>query len=176
MIEYLAIAGLVLFAAYLYRADFAKYSIFTVGVFKRVTRKRSESGVACTESLCENEVSSGEVRIASKEIVVAGCVMLRYGSVENHYCSDHTSFEFRRMDFKPSTVEKLNETVIQAIVHFSTWVQLPAEEREDSTFNDVTTATQSAFDLAGVAVIVLIAAAMISIINALSGGFMNGSE
>jgi len=61
-----------LLAIYTVRADFSRYSIFTAGVFKRVSRTVVETENECEEELCERTVSPGEERRWFKEIVVAG--------------------------------------------------------------------------------------------------------
>jgi len=80
---------------YLWRVDFQSYSVFTVGTFKKVYRYESADQTAeCSENLCESGCLEGEIRKATKEVVIFGCPIIRQTTAVNHYCPDHTSFEF----------------------------------------------------------------------------------
>jgi len=170
MIEYAIGAVVALVVAFVYlRSDYAHYSIFTVGVFKRVSRRPSTTQTECEESYCEERITDGETRIAYKEIVLCGVAIVRFGGVENHYCQEHTSLEFRQGEFAKPTVEQLQESILSGFVSFSIFMQNSLDDdAEADPFNQTVKATQSAFDLMGVAFIVLIAAVMISAVKGLS--------
>ena len=170
MIEYAIGAVVALFVVFVYlRSDYAHYSIFTVGVFKRVSRRPNTTENECEESYCEHSVTDGETRIAYKEIVFCGVAIVRFGGVENHYCQDHTSLEFRQGEFAKPTVERLQESILSGFLSFSVFMQNSLDEdTEADPFNQATQATQNAFDLMGVAFIVLILAVMISAVKGVS--------
>jgi len=84
--------------AYISRADFERYSIATVGVFKTVDRHTAEGGDECSYGDCTDGTENGERRVAVKEYVVLGCPVYRRAGAVNRYCPTHSSFEFRQQE------------------------------------------------------------------------------
>lgn len=169
MLEWVALsAGLI--AVYIFRADFEKYSIFTTGVFKRVSREVVETDHECHDTYCEATVSPGERRRWYKEIVVAGMPAVRFGGGTHYYCEDHVAFEIRDGldDPRQSTVERLAMPIVEAIVAFGEWKVEPPETEDSPLTNaqaDVTTGMTTAVDLLPAMILVLIAAAVIGVVR-----------
>lgn len=152
-----AIVGLLALGfLYLYRADFEKYSVFTVGVFKRVYRSPArETEFECSERYCSETVVDGEKRTRYKEIVLFGCPILSYGGGTLYNCESHVSFEFTQGDHT-TTTERLQETIVSAIVGFAEWQTIPEVEKPNkSAFDDAMKATSATADLAGVALLIV---------------------
>lgn len=148
-------------ALYLWRADFQQYSVFTVGVFRRVHRYRATTDSECTDTYCDHDVVDGEARKATKEVVVFGCPLFRHNTVVNHYCPDHTSFEYRQGEFAVTRTEQVKQTVIAGISAFAEWeVQRQQNKRP---FDDVQTGTGTAVSLLPVAFLIVIAASIIAV-------------
>jgi len=160
------------------RADFAKYSLFTVGVFERLTRAHSEADQACME--CDSQLDGdGEVRTYYKEIVVAGMAVVRYDTGRSYYCHDHRSFELAHGEAgEQEATSRLPQSVVVGFARFTLWV-FDAEEGvdindDDSEFSDVTenvTSTASAvIGLVPVAILIVTASLVINAVNAIEGG------
>jgi len=135
---------------YLYKADFAQYSIFTIGVFKRVYRFEWHSE-PCSVDGCTD--SSVELREATKEIVLFGCPVLRHGSVTNAYCDDHASFEYREGLYHKPTTKQVRESIEQAALSFVEWQITPPDEQDP--FEKTVRTTNGALSLLPVVVLVL---------------------
>lgn len=163
------VAVAVLTVGYTARADFDKYSIFTVGVFKRVKRHPVQNtGHECSGLHCDAVVEDGEQRRRFKEIVVAGCPVIRYGGGSLYYCEEHVSFEFRQGEVTKTTTQRLAEPILAAFVGFVDWKTTPDHERQESTpFDDVVTTASTGLDLACVGLLVLCAAAVMHSIHSL---------
>jgi len=162
------LVGIILLGLYAWRADFSRYSIFTVGVFKRVTRSPVESEEECEEYYCENTVSPGEKRRSFKEIVVAGIVVVQYGGGTHHYCPDHASFEASEgIDETPGTiVERLSHPAAKLIIALDKRTPETVDEANarDAPRNIAST-TSDVVSLAPVIIIVLIASAMMRLMR-----------
>ena len=155
---------------YTYKADFEKYSIFTTGVFKRISREVVETEYECHDTYCEATVSPGERRRWYKEIVVAGMPAVRFGGGTHYYCEDHVAFKIRNDLDNPrqSTVERLAMPVAEAIVAFADWKLDPAETKDSQFANaqaDVTTGITSAVSLVPVMLLVVVAAVVIGTVK-----------
>ena len=162
MLAVVAVVG-----GYAVRADFATYSVFTVGVFKRLDRAAADGGQECVK--CESEVQSGERRRYYKEIVVAGMPTVRYAVGDSYYCGDHSSFEFRQGEGS-GDVRRLSDTLTEALVQFAAWVvdsDRVGVEVPDSEFADydgnITSDVQAAAGLLPMAVMVLTAAVLVNL-------------
>lgn len=169
MLEWAALS-VGLLAVYTYRADFEKYSIFTTGVFKRVSREVVETEHECHDTHCEATVSPGERRRWYKEIVVGGMPAIRFGGGAHYYCENHVAFEIRNdlNDPRRSTVERLAMPIAEAIVAFAEWKVEPPET-EDSPLTDaqtnVTASMSSAVSLVPVLLLVLVCALVIGAVK-----------
>ena len=156
-------------SAYTYRADFARYSIFTVGVFKRVERRAVE-GVEyeCADPMCEAHTDVAERRRWFKEIVVAGMPVAGYGGGTAHYCEDHVAFEILdELDNPTKTrTERLKVTLLEGIVAF---LAFELEPREDSDLanasDDLVSGVGDAMSLLPVVFVVLIAVIFMSLLK-----------
>jgi hypothetical protein len=155
-------AGIVvvgLFVAYTMRVDFAHYSIFTVGVYKRLYRyKAQNTDVECEESYCDRTVVEGETRKATKEIVVCGCPLVRYNTVTNHYCDSHGSLEYQRGEYRETTTKRLTTTLLTGLAEC---LESRQKQRDKPDFANATTAVSSAWSLIPVAVLVVIVAIVV---------------
>lgn len=167
--EFAAVAIVVLVAGYLYVGDFEKYSIFTVGVFQRVTHERAAlDGHECREHWCEVDDVDGERRLWFKEIVLLGVPLASYGGGEAYYCEDHAHVRIQTGEFEES--RSVSDSVIWAIVwvaeKFATDVETPEESEFDSVQNDISSSVGDALTLAPVALMIIIAAAAMSLMGA----------
>jgi len=164
---WLVLVALVLIA-YLWRADFDTYSVFTVGVFKRVTRYKSHNqNRECSKLDCESGTKEGEIRKGWKEIVLFGCPIRRTDSVTNAYCPDHTSFEFQEGEYRETTTRRVAETVLTGLAHAG---QLKPETKEDeSPFDGAVNTTSACFDLIPMLLLVIIIAACVGAAKTLRG-------
>ena len=160
---------------YLWRVDFQSYSVFTVGTFKKVYRYESTDQTAeCSENLCESGCLEGEIRKATKEVVIFGCPVIRQTTAVNSYCPDHTSFEFEQGEYSVTTTERVKESVLSAIISLGTLKFEPQSESEltksqKTASNDVAAAMGDAFSLLPVLVLVLCAAMCISLLKGIGG-------
>jgi len=119
MIELAAVTISVLApAGYAYRADFARYSVFTVGVFERVERATVDP--TTTDGIDDN-AELAERRRYWREVVVAGMPTLRYDRGVSHYSGDAVSFETQQTA-ESSDTEELPTTLAHAVVDFTAWV------------------------------------------------------
>jgi len=172
MIELWAIGVLVLVAGcYLYKADFAQYSIFTVGVFKRVYRYESKrEDIECAENYCESGTLEGEIRKATKEIVLFGCPVFRRPTAVNYYCPDHTSFEFQQGAYGVARTERVTESLLSALV---AWYEFKPQVESDSQLteasDDVVSGMNAAVSLLPVVVLVLVIASFMGVAKTLRG-------
>ena len=161
MLAVVAVVG-----GYVVRADFATYSVFTVGVFKRLDRAAADGGQECVE--CESEFQSGERRRYYKEIVVAGMPTVRYAVGESYYCGDHTSFEFRQGEGS-GDVRRLSDTLTEAGVQFAVWFfdgewDVAGQDSEFADYDgNITSDVQAAAGLLPMAVMVLTAAVLVNL-------------
>lgn len=165
MLEFIALtAGLL--AVYTFRADFTRYSIFTVGVFRRVSRRSAETDCECIETFCDQTVSPGERRRWFREIVVAGMPVVRYGGGVHYYCEDHAAFEvLDELDSPtPGTAERLAISVFAAFGEFLTALPEPESELDDP-YENVTANMSTALDLIPVLLIVFVAVTVVSLVN-----------
>lgn len=159
--ELAAVAIVVLVAGYLYAGDFERYSIFTVGVFQRVTHEPAAlDGHECREHWCEVDDVDGERRLWFKEIVLLGVPVASYGGGEAYYCDDHAHVSIQRGEFKET--RSVSDSVIWAVVwvaeKFATDVETPEESEFDSVQNDITGGIGDAMTLIPIAVLVISAA------------------
>lgn len=165
-----ALAALAIVVAYWWRGDFAAYSVFTVGVFKRLDRASANAtGRECAELGCEVPVEAGERRRWYKDLVVAGLVLARYGGGEAVYCAQHTSFEFRHTwePDDPTATQRLATTLTEGVVELVAW---RAERRESrGPFEDVAATTGSVFSLLPILLVVLVTALMMAAVNGFGG-------
>lgn len=76
---------------YLWSADFGRYSVLSVGTYRRVT-SRETAGYDCLD--CGEEAR--EERVAGRELVLFGVPVCTLDSTTNTYCYGHASFEFRQ--------------------------------------------------------------------------------
>lgn len=162
-----ATAALVVAVLLAYRADFQRYSIFTVGVFKRIDR--SVAGAhECAALDCDADPDVTERREWFREIVVAGVPLVRYGGGVHHYCDRHVSFELRgELDEAPApTTERLKVSIAEAAV---TAITGPAavdeavkQDREHTNpYEDALAGVGSALSLAPIALLVLVTAVLL---------------
>jgi len=164
-----AVITLALLASYSWRADFEHYSILTTGSFKRVHRRAAtDTDHECADLYCERQVADGERRWATKEIVVAGCPVIRYDTTTAYYCEDHISFEFQQQEQEPTTVTRLAMALGVALIEFIDWFQGADEvlPRGQSTFDDAIDATGSAMSLASVTFLILFIALLLPAVKA----------
>jgi hypothetical protein len=174
MIELLAVVP-ALFGLYLWGADFQYYSVWSVGVYKRVHRYRAtDQTAACTATDCESGVLEGEIRKARKELVVAGFPVFYYDSVTNRYCPEHTSFEYRQGEYGQTWTVKTTQTIMGAIERFCALKTTVAVDTDDTSeidhvTDDLSGTVGSSFNLLGVAFLVAFAAVCIGIVNGLGG-------
>lgn len=150
-------------AVYVYvtRADFERYSIFSVGRAKRIHRLKAGMG-ECAE--CGESVEAGEHRVAATEYVVAGFPVFRRQDSRNTYCGEHVSFEFKRqLDDEPGG---LTQAAAKVVAWFSTDAE-PAQAHKQTQFSNVTAGVSDALRLAPVALLVLFVAMCASILKPL---------
>jgi len=171
LLPLLAVAGL---AGYGYRADFEKYSLFTAGVFERVTHHETARDKQCFD--CQTEIDTGERRTYHREIVVGGMPVVRYGHGHTYYCEQHTSFELAHGDKGSTDTNRLSKTVIEGLLNFTMWVfdkdmQFTEEDSEfaDTEFDDVMSSVGTAVNLLPMAVLIFTAALGIHFVSALQG-------
>jgi hypothetical protein len=111
---------------YLYRSDFQRYSIGTVGVFKRFERAAITGGDLDTVNMecieCEKDIVTAERRRYWKEIVVFGAAVWRQEVGESFYCEDHVSFELlgELDDADHIYAERLPVSIGNAVLSFAT--------------------------------------------------------
>lgn len=154
--------------AYLWRADFAHYSIFTVGVFKRVTRYKSHNqNRECSELDCGLGTKDGEIRKGRKEIVLLGCPIRRTDTVTNVYCPEHTSFEFQEGQYQETTTRRVAKTVLTGLAHAGQFK--PAPKDDDSPFDNAVQGVSAGFDLIPVLLLVIIITACVGVAKTLRG-------
>lgn len=170
----MAVAVVATLSLYSYRADFSKYSIFTVGVFKRLDRVVIEtSDYECAEFHCEEQTDVAERRRFFKEIVVAGMPVLRYDKGEAHYCEDHVSFEVVDELDNPrkSKTDRLTISLAAAIVGFTEW-KTEMEPDQDDPLSDVQSVSSGfadAFALMPIILMVLCAAVVMNLMQRFRG-------
>jgi len=146
--------------AYSLRADFAHYSIFTVGVYKRLYRyKVTNEETECEEDYCDRELVEGEARKATKELVILGCPVTRYNTVTNYYCDSHGSLEYQRGEYRETRTEKLTTTLLTGLAECVDSRQQKRTDKPD--FAHATTAVGDAWSLIPVAFVVVIAAIVV---------------
>lgn len=155
-----AAAVVAISAGYLYAGDFKRYSIFTVGVFQRVTHEPAAlDGHGCREHWCEVNSVDGEHRRWFKEIVVLGVPLASYGGGEAYYCDDHAHVGIQTGEFEES--RGVPDSVVWAIVwvaeKFATDVETPEESEFDGVQNDISGSVGDAMALIPVALMVLTA-------------------
>jgi len=146
--------------AYTVRANFAHYSIFTVGVYKRLYRyKVTNEETECEENYCDRTVMEGEARKATKELVICGCPLLRYNTVTNYYCDSHGSLEYQRGEYRETTTERLSTTLLAGL---AACVESRHEKQsEKPDFANATTAVSDTWSLIPVAFVVVIVAIVV---------------
>lgn len=166
MLEPAAVAGVALLTTgFYYRSDFAHYSVFTVGRFRRLRRQSvREEGHHCRD--CDTEIELGERRDYYKALVVAGAETLRYGGGTARYCYSHSDVGVRG-DLEP--VETFETVPWWARVFLLFGETLETEPAEKNEFENLTTGVSSAFQLTGVLVLVVVAATIVGAVNALRG-------
>ena len=172
----IAVITIATLSIYSYRADFSRYSVFTVGVFKRLERTVVEGAeYECAEFHCEETTEVSERRQYFKEIVALGMPIVRYHKGESHYCKDHVSFEvIEDLDNpKISTSEKIGTSLLMAFAAFIEWLAKGEPEVEESEFDDITASVETALDLIPVIFIVLLAAI---VLNLMQWAIPNGPE
>ena len=158
--EAAAIGIVVFLVAYLYTGNFERYSIFTVGVFQRVTHEPAAlEGHECREHWCEVDDTDGERRVWFKEIVLLGVPVASYGGGEAYYCDDHAHVGIQTGEFEES--RSVPDSVIWALVwvgeKFSTDAEMPEDSEFGSVQNNVTGGIGDAITLIPIAVLVITA-------------------
>ena len=152
---------------YWWRADFATYSLFTVGVFERLDRQPTNDDKPCAE--CGSDIDSGEQRTYYKEIVIAGMPTVRYGVGHAYYCADHASFEFEHG--AESDTQRLPKSIVEGVARFGVWVagDVPDMQPDDSELGeisgDITSDFSSAARLLPAALLILTAGLLIQLVG-----------
>ena len=152
----------VLVVAYSLRSDFEHYAITSTGVYKRIRRYDIETEESCTA--CGENVADGELRKASKEIVVLGCPLYRTETVANYYCNSHSSFEYQQGE----TVTPTKERLIVAIGTVLALIE-PVEAHDEPEFQQLQSSISASFHLIPIAFLVVVAAAVIGTVKAFGG-------
>jgi len=161
----IAAVGVVVFVvAYLYAGDFERYSIFTVGVFQRVTHEPAAlDGHECREHWCDIDDVDGERRLWFKQIVVLGVPIASYGGGEAYYCDEHAHVGIQTGEFEEA--RGVSDSVVWAIVwvaeKFATDVESPDESEFEGVQNDITGSVGDAMALVPVALLVLTGAVIL---------------
>jgi hypothetical protein len=153
-----AAAVVAISAGYLYAGDFKRYSVFTVGVFERVTHQPAAlDGHECREHWCEVDSVDGERRRWFKEIVVLGVPLASYGGGEAYYCDDHAHVGIQTGEFEES--RSVPDSVVWALVwvaeKFATDVETPEKSEFDGVQNGISGSVGDAMALIPVALLVL---------------------
>jgi hypothetical protein len=166
--EVAAIVFVAFAATWLYAGDFERYSIFTLGVFKRVTHEPTTlNGEECREHWCEATDSAGERRLWFKEIVLFGIPVASYDGGEAYYCDDHAHVAIQTGEFQES--RSVPDSVIWAIVWIAEKFAFDVEAPEESDFtpvDNVTTNASQAMSLIPIAFLVLFAAGAMKLMGA----------
>jgi hypothetical protein len=154
----------VLSVVYLYTGDFERYSVFTVGVFQRVSHEpASLDGHECREHWCDVESEAGERRRWFKEIVFFGVPLASYGGGEGYYCGDHAHVGIQTGEFEES--QSVPDSVLWAIVwvaeKFATDVDAPEESEFGGVQNDISGSMGDAMALIPVALLVMTGALIV---------------
>lgn len=174
MLEWAALAAGLL-AVYSWRADFARYSIFTVGVFRRVERTAVE-GVEfeCADPICEATTEKAERRKWFKEVVIAGMPLIRVGGGQSHYCEDHVAFEVR--DQLDSPEQPMPEKLAGGLAAVVLWIgenvvgPFPDDtEYSNDEFSSATTSVSAGLELLPIVFLVLVAAVVLGTVKAVGG-------
>lgn len=170
---YIAGGAVVFLCLYLYAGDFERYSMFCVGVFRRVKHEPAEiDGHECRETWCETTPGDGEHRQWFKEIVLLGVPVASYGGGSAYYCGDHADVTIQEGDYEET--RSVPDSVIWAIVWVVEKIGTDVEAPEDSEFksvqSNVTTGVGDAMALAPVLLLVLIAAGVLGAVNRATGG------
>jgi len=158
---------------YLYRADFQRYSIGTVGVFKRFEQSAVTGGdmdsvdMQCIE--CGKDLVTAERRRYWKEIVVFGAAVWRREVGESFYCEDHVSFELSGDLANADHIyaERLPVSIANAVVGFAT-MNHELDVEDESAFastEEVTSGIAPALNLIPVMIIVLTAGLVLGVIR-----------
>lgn len=158
------VGAVVFLAAYLYAGDFQRYSIFTVGVFQRVTHEPAAlGGHECREHWCDIDGGDGERRRWFKQIVVLGVPVASYGGGEAHYCDEHAHVRIQTGEFEESRT--VSDSIIWAIVwvaeKFATDVESPDDSEFNSVQNDLSGSVGDVMALVPVALLVLTGAVIL---------------
>lgn len=157
--------GLLLALLFILRTDYAYYSIRSVGSYKRLQRHRVRTG-ECSDDACDTDAV--ERRTAAREYVLFGSVVYRRRTARNHYCDDHASFEYHHEDIDRPALHRHISQLVTVIVGLSEVVPDTAEPLEsDNQFKDVSKGVNEAFNLVGVAFVVLTIAVLIAPVAAL---------
>jgi len=134
--ELAALAIVFLLVGYLYAGDFEKYSMFTVGVFQRVTHEPAAlEGHKCREYWCDVDNVDGERRLWFKEIVLLGVPMASYGGGEAYYCDEHAHVSIQRGEFEET--RSVSDSVVWAMVWVAEKFATDVETPEESEFGSV---------------------------------------
>ena len=170
MIEAVLPVIVTLTAVFAYASDFERYSIFTVGVFRRVTHEPADlKGHECREHWCEVDDVNGEHRVWFKEIVLLGVPLASYGGGEGYYCDDHAHVGIQTGEFEES--RSVPDSVVWALVwvveKFSTDAELPKESEFETVQTDLTRGVGDAINLLPVVFLVVFAAVSIKMVRAL---------
>jgi len=165
-----AAAVAALTATYLYAGDFKRYSVFTVGVFQRVTHEPAPlNGHECREHWCEVNGVDGERRRWFKEIVVLGVPLASYGGGEAYYCDDHAHVGIQTGEFEES--RSVPDSVVWAMVwvaeKFATDVETPEKSEFDGVQNGVSGSVGDVMTLIPVALLVLTGTMVLRTMNTL---------
>lgn len=158
----------VVLVAYLYAGDFQRYSIFTVGVFQRVTHKPAAlDGDECREHWCDVTTGDGERRLWFNEIVLLGVPVASYGGGEGHYCGDHAHVRIQTGEFQES--RSVPDSVVWALVwvaeKFATDVETPDKSEFGDVQDDITGSVGDVMTLLPVAILVLTGAIILKSMN-----------
>lgn len=158
MIEAVALGVAVLtLSGYGYLADFERYSVFCVGVERRVSRAHVEGEYECID--CEEETSEAERVRWYRELVLFGAPLHQLVDGDHYYCEDHASADYHLHDIPTVDETPWYWAFLEALFEPSTSIE------EDSEFQNVTTSVGAAFHLIPVALLVLIAAMIIGLVG-----------
>lgn len=163
-----AVSTLLFVGACLYAGDFERYSIFTVGVFQRVTHQPAAlDSHECREHWCEVDGGDGERRLWFKQIVLFGIPVASYGGGEGYYCDGHAHVGIQTGEFEEA--KSVPDSVIWAIVwvveRFATDTGRPDESEFDSVQTEVTSGFDGVVTLLPVAVLVIVAAPILAAVS-----------
>jgi hypothetical protein len=157
-------SALVASAGWLYSGDWEKYSLATIGIFKRL--ERSDGTGECID--CGSHTDEGELRRWYKEWVAFGVPIYSSESGTHVYCEDHATFDWLHSTdagdgdwLTDIAIRFIELTASLFIFLFDDWDKESFEvehDYEQEPFDDAVNVTASVFDLMSVAFLVMLAA------------------